>query len=319
MKVVIIGAGDAGSQHAEALRLTPSAELVAVADLDGEAAGKLAAEHHVPTATIDEALSGRLSDAVALCTPPGGRSAAVVTAAENGLAVVVEKPTALSIRELDEIIAASDKAAVPIATMHQHRMALLPYLAQLDSAPDFSRAVGVACISRFRTPGHYRGRTWRTQSALSGGGVLAHLGVHYLDLACQLLGMPVSVQTISRFDHETLEEVDTRAALSVAFDSGALLAAYATTFSSGVADYLRVEAPDIRVEFRGGAVEVVSGDRTLNREGTSIAELRAAVYSELAQAVGSSSHRLTVCDVRQSAGVVRILESYREQAEGRSA
>ncbi|MFC7472564.1 Gfo/Idh/MocA family oxidoreductase [Actinomadura keratinilytica] len=34
---------------------------------------------------------------------------------------------------------------------------------------------------------------WRGDPAASFGGIAAHLGVHYLDLACQLLGRPATV------------------------------------------------------------------------------------------------------------------------------
>jgi predicted dehydrogenase len=46
-------------------------------------------------------------------------------------------------------------------------------------------------IQRFRTPEYFNDPySWRTDRSISGGGVLINIGIHYLDLACWMLGKP---------------------------------------------------------------------------------------------------------------------------------
>lgn len=313
MKVAVIGAGYAGSQHAEALRRTPHASLAAVVDVEPGQAAALAAAHSVPVVDIMAAVSGDC-DVVAVCVPPGDRLPLVLAALDHGKAVVVEKPSALSIAELNKIITAAATVGRPVATMHQHRMAVLPYLGRFD----VSDAVATCRTSRRRDPAHYLERQWRTDPVSSGGGVLAHLAVHYLDLACQLLGEPVGVHAVSTADHPELPTVDSRAALTVTFDSGAIMAASATTFAVRQEDQLLVEAAGTRLDVRRGEINLVSGDTTLVRERPAVADLRAAVYTELATALRESRHELPYADIRRSRGVVGILESVRRAGEGTS-
>jgi inositol 2-dehydrogenase len=113
--VGVLGVGRMGRQHAENLRsLVPEAKLVAVADVDVEAARRLAddleIEHYYDSA---EALVDRKDiSAVVIASPSKFHLSAVQTAAAAGKHILCEKPLALTIDGVDEAIAAVDKAKV---------------------------------------------------------------------------------------------------------------------------------------------------------------------------------------------------------------
>ncbi|WP_168801541.1 Gfo/Idh/MocA family protein [Glycomyces buryatensis] len=307
MKVVIIGAGAAGSQHAAAIATAPGGELTAVADVDPESATRLAAQYNVPAIPVDEAVTGGRGETVALCIPPGDRAELALSALHAGSAVVVEKPAALSIDELERIVAASDQTGLPVAVMHQHRMVLGPVWERLREP--LADATATCRTSRRRTLAHYSDRKWRQNAALSGGGVLAHLGVHYLDLACQVLGgQPVAVHGTFAMDHRDLPDIDTRSVLTAEFSSGALLVASATTHAVQTEDHLVVEASGLRLEVRSGTLSIeIDGKETVVPAPPNVG-LRAAVYSEVKAALETSATKLPISDVRRCGAVVRILE-----------
>jgi predicted dehydrogenase len=113
--VGVLGVGRMGRRHAENLRsLVPDARLVAVADLDIDAARRLAhdleVEHYYGSL---EALAERKDiDAVVIASPSKFHLSAVQTAAAAGKHIFCEKPLALTIEGVDEAIAAVEKAKV---------------------------------------------------------------------------------------------------------------------------------------------------------------------------------------------------------------
>jgi UDP-N-acetyl-2-amino-2-deoxyglucuronate dehydrogenase len=88
-------------------------------------------------------------------------------------------------------------------------------------APWTADAIATIEIVRPRPRGHYLSEPWRLDPDASGGGHVAHLAVHHLDLACQLLGVPARVAGLT--DRRDVSGIETRAALGVHFVGGALL------------------------------------------------------------------------------------------------
>jgi inositol 2-dehydrogenase len=113
--VGVLGVGRMGARHAENLRhLVPEAKLVAIADIDFEAAHRLATdleiEHYYDT---HEALVERRDvDAIVIASPSKFHLSAVQTAAAAGKHILCEKPLALTIEDVDKAIAAAERAKV---------------------------------------------------------------------------------------------------------------------------------------------------------------------------------------------------------------
>ncbi|MFE1877758.1 Gfo/Idh/MocA family protein [Streptomyces sp. NPDC059496] len=296
--VGIVGYGAAGRQHTVALDGLAEAHVSAVLEPDPA----------VDTGTLRRAASweAMLADPdvglVSLCVPPGGRAGMAVAALEAGKAVLLEKPPAVSTREVDMLTAAAERAGRQIGVMLQHRLRLPDTaLAAQWRHPAVS---AVLEVSRFRPPAHYRRAGWRSDPAASFGGITAHLGVHYLDLACQLLGQPSSVRLSAT--RELARGIDARAAGMIEFDSGAALAFVVTAESVARSERLQVFGPDHSLCVDNGVVTTRTGDTVATWPTPSTVELRGAVYQEMAEAV-ATGRRPKRCHLEGARGVTEIL------------
>src|SRR5271157_2419960 len=111
----ILGAGRIGPVHAETLAYrSPQAEAVVVADVNLAAAEHLAARFNIPkvvdspSAVIDDPGI----DAIVLCTPTNTHADLIAQAAQAGKHIFCEKPVSLSLKKIDESIAAVEAAGV---------------------------------------------------------------------------------------------------------------------------------------------------------------------------------------------------------------
>ncbi|MGJ6964381.1 Gfo/Idh/MocA family protein [Streptosporangium sp. G11] len=122
-----------------------------------------------------------VAEVVYVATPVAAHLPLAVAAARAGLPVLVEKPLGGTAPELDTAHA---------GVAYYRRLA--PALGRVREILR-GRAVHHAVVE-FRSPfdpGPDDPRIWRTDPALSGGGVLADVGSHRLDLLSWLLGEPV--------------------------------------------------------------------------------------------------------------------------------
>jgi len=113
--VGVLGVGRMGRRHAENLRsLVPEAKLVAVADVDLEAARRLAddleIEHYYDG--IQPLVERKDVHAVVIASPSKFHLTAVQVAAAAGKHIFCEKPLALTIDRVDAAIAAAARAKI---------------------------------------------------------------------------------------------------------------------------------------------------------------------------------------------------------------
>jgi predicted dehydrogenase len=111
----VLGVGEMGRRHAENLRhLVPHAKLVAIADVDGARAAKVAAELEIDHsfASLDAMLEHKDIDAVLISTPDKFHANAVKAAARAGKDVLCEKPLGLSVEEAQDALKAVADAGV---------------------------------------------------------------------------------------------------------------------------------------------------------------------------------------------------------------
>lgn len=118
-RVGIIGAGYIATWHADAIKATPGAQLVAVCDQSKGAAEDLARAHGVQAfGSVDEMIAAGVCDAVHILTPPSSHGDLTLQALRAGLHVLVEKPVALSGEEAEEMRAAAADAGKVLAAGH---------------------------------------------------------------------------------------------------------------------------------------------------------------------------------------------------------
>lgn len=114
MNIGIVGCGVISRHYAENAKAFDSFELVACADLDRAAAERLAAEHGLAVATVDELIADPSVDLVLNLTPPSVHVAVIRQALEAGKHVYSEKPLATTTAEAGELVAEAERRGLRI-------------------------------------------------------------------------------------------------------------------------------------------------------------------------------------------------------------
>ena len=117
LHIGIIGAGRIGKVHAETLAFRlPEAKIVAIADVNREAAQTLAARCNIPKVTVSSAeiIADKQIEAVLICSPTGTHADLITQAAKAGKHIFCEKPIAFSLEQIDNALAAVKKAGVQL-------------------------------------------------------------------------------------------------------------------------------------------------------------------------------------------------------------
>ena len=96
VKVGLLGAGRIGNVHAKSITAHPSSTLAAVADVNGEAAAKLAAQYGVAVRSSAEIFADSGIDAVLIATSTDTHADLIEAATRANKAVLCEKPVDLS-------------------------------------------------------------------------------------------------------------------------------------------------------------------------------------------------------------------------------
>ena len=189
----LIGYGDlAGKRVAAALREAPGSQLADVWGRHPERTAAFAGEHAIPNAhsSLDSLLQAEI-DAVYVCTPPDSHAEYTLAALAAGKHVLVEKPMAAAIAECEQMVRAAREQALILGVAYYRRA--FPKMQRVKElitggvlgAPTW---VNIAAHSWF-SPAPDDPKHWRVERARSGGGgAIADIGVHRLDLLDYWLG-----------------------------------------------------------------------------------------------------------------------------------
>ena len=185
--VAIIGCGSIGRKRAAALG---GARLVACADLDRGRADSLARTAPGAAATDDwrPVVARADVDIVTVATTNEMLSEIAGAALEAGKHVMVEKPAARSVAEIDPVIEAARRTHRLVRVGFNHR-----YHPALRKARELFDAGVLGDLMFVRGRYGHGGRVgydteWRADPARSGGGELIDQGVHLIDLSRWFLG-----------------------------------------------------------------------------------------------------------------------------------
>lgn len=135
MRVAVVGAGQMGSSHARVVAGSADAELAVVVDIDAEAAKRLANQYGAQAATeLDAAFD---CDAVIVAGSTAARMECVRPLLEAGRPLLVEKPFAPTLAEVDELLelAQSQRLVVMCGFVERFNAALRTAVATLDGPP----------------------------------------------------------------------------------------------------------------------------------------------------------------------------------------
>ena len=195
MKLAIVGCGAVAEFfHLPASKLAEKVEVVLLADAASGRAEQLAKRFNIPKVTSDYREVVGQADAALVALPNYLHAPVTIDLLRQGLHVLVEKPMAMTPHECDEMIAAAEaeRACLSVGLVRRFYEAsryvkqiveggLLGEIREFDFREGGVFKWGGAAPSMFKRE-------------VTGGGVLADIGAHALDLLLWWLGDYASVE-----------------------------------------------------------------------------------------------------------------------------
>ncbi|MBI5384285.1 MAG: Gfo/Idh/MocA family oxidoreductase [Verrucomicrobia bacterium] len=192
-RVALIGCGLIGQKR---LANLPSGSVTVACDLNLERARKLAAQSPgcLATDSVEQAVASPNVDVVMIATLNASLAPIACRAVKAGKHVLVEKPAAVSVKEIKKLETLASKHAVLVRVGYNHR-----YHPAGRKALEVFRSGALGPILFVRGRYGQGGRLgyekeWRADPKLSGGGELIDQGVHLIDLAGIFLGEFTTVE-----------------------------------------------------------------------------------------------------------------------------
>lgn len=203
LKIGVVGTGSIAKWHLTGYKANSEAEVVAVADVNGERARGVADQWGAARSYGDpaELFADSEVDAVSICTWNNSHAPLAIAALEAGKHVLIEKPMSVTVAEAEQVQAAAEQhnRIVQIGFVRRHSPNAQVLKSFIDAGDLGELYYGRArCIRRMGNPGG-----WFADKARSGGGPLIDLGVHVIDLCWYLMGSP-KVASISANTYEHL-------------------------------------------------------------------------------------------------------------------
>jgi UDP-N-acetyl-2-amino-2-deoxyglucuronate dehydrogenase len=230
IKVALVGCGRIARRHADLLSgQVEGARLAAVCDVDFERAMDFGETYEVPWfQSMDRMLSETELDLVAVLTPSGQHATHALRLMAYGVPLLIEKPLCLRLRDVDRVIASSERYGVPVGEVKQNRYNLaVQHLraAMNEGRLDKLRLASVR-VWWSRDAGYYQDwhGTWH-----DAGGVLANQAIHHVDLLQWLLGDVARVSAVAT--HSPYTQVETGLCATLEFESGCIGTIEATTLA----------------------------------------------------------------------------------------
>lgn len=219
-KFGIIGVGAVGALHKEALTVHPECELVAICDLNEEKALQLSegTKAHIYSDYKKMQVNENL-DAVIVNLPHHLHKDVTIYFLEHKVAVLVEKPMAISVEECDAMISASKNNNTPLAVGHCQRY--MPYVRKLKEIVEEKRLGKLCCVSETRNCNYFNNRPeWFLDKKRSGGGILVNFGAHSLDKILYMTGLEIQGVTAIGNNFITDHDVEATAQLLIQLSDG---------------------------------------------------------------------------------------------------
>ena len=225
----IIGYGYMGQFHKKKIVQSGQASVVAILDKEQRRREEgLSDGYHVYSERQLETFFKETMDLVIVATKIEERAYYATQAMTAGFHVLCEKPVAMNMKELEEIIAISDKTGKKF-TVHQPRRFDRDYL-MLKEVID-SHVIGDVHTIESRVHGE-RGILfgWRGREK-SGGGLLNDWGTHLIDQYLQLFPEEKVIRIECRLRSILVEDVEDYVELNLTFSNNVYAKIVLTTFA----------------------------------------------------------------------------------------
>jgi len=193
----IIGCGDVVRKRvASAILGHSQSELVAACRRNEQKLNSFCDEYDVPQrfASAEQLIAADGIDAVYIATPVNLHAPLAIAAMQAGKHVLVEKPMAISPKECEQMLAASESTGRQLGVAYYRRFypVYLRMKKLLDEAA-LGNLLSIQIVTSAPLPPPGSDGFWRVDLKQGGGGPLMDVGSHRLDLLIDMLGMPQAV------------------------------------------------------------------------------------------------------------------------------
>ena len=214
--LVVVGYGGMGGWHVDHAQKSDVVNLLGVYDIKEER-NALARERGIfAYDSYEDVLKDERVDIVTVAIPNDSHKDVVIAALNAGKNVICEKPVAMDLSELDEMIETAKKNG-KVFSVHQNRRFDVDFLAmkQINDSGEIGELINIE--SRIHGS---RGipSDWRGEKA-HGGGMLLDWGVHLIDQLLQIITSKIT-KVYCEFDNITNTEVDDGIKLTIMFEDG---------------------------------------------------------------------------------------------------
>ncbi|OXM86728.1 Gfo/Idh/MocA family protein [Paenibacillus rigui] len=223
-KFAIVGCGVIADVHANAIRNTAEAELIAVCDIDDANGQQFADKYGAQLYTkLDSMLQNEDIQVVSICTPSGLHAEQTIQAAKAGKHVMTEKPMAIRLEDAHRMIHECKEQGVLLSTIFPRRMSpAAQFVKQLLADGRLGRlSLCDAYVKIYRSQQYYDSAGWRGTWAMDGGGSMMNQGIHTVDLLQWLVGPVRSIYGKANTQLRNIEVEDTAVSL-LDFHNGAM-------------------------------------------------------------------------------------------------
>ena len=190
IRIVVAGMGPRGQDWLREIQTAPGFELAGCVDIDPaalkQAASNGASSKHCFT-ELSEALDQNNCDAVVVATSPESHLAPCELALARGLAVMVEKPFTLSLREAVKLVSLSEQNSAPLIVAQNYRYMRSFRTARRLISDGALGQVGMVVCQYYRVP-HAMSASLRSLT----NSVLWGMSIHHLDALRSILNERVT-------------------------------------------------------------------------------------------------------------------------------
>lgn len=274
----IIGHGFMGHEHEKMLTDFEGIRVVAIADKDAEQLQDVKEGIRRYT-SAEELLENPEIDVVLIAANNNQHSDLVIKAAKAGKDIICEKPAAMSVAELDEMVRAVNEHHVKFTIHHQRR--LDPDFCTMKEVYDRGLLGNVYTVKNLLYGFNGNMHDWHVYIS-EGGGMLFDWGVHLLDQVLWMVDAKVS-SVFATMKNVINDEVDDYFNIQLRFENGLTAEIELGTYylkdqpkwferhwfmggdkGSAYADGFRPEGKIVRTT---GLLQNVSGSRTMTAAG----------------------------------------------------
>lgn len=295
MKISLVGCGGISSAHIDAIQNSQDAQLISVADIELERAKKVAEETGaVPYASLDAMLDAEKPDVLHICTPHYLHTSMALDALDRGIHVLIEKPCAVNLQELEALRTAQKKTGLKVGTCFQNRYnpSALHLQKLLQDEGKYGKVLSARGFVTWQRGQNYYSDDWHGTLDKECGGVLINQAIHTLDMLQYVTGGITAVTGHTSNDHlQDVIEVEDTASAVLEFVGGAGGVFYATTAYTADAPVL-IEFKCEKVVFR------IEGDNLYEiEEGGKIIAIKSVEPKDYpGKACWGSGHVALICD-----------------------